>query len=301
MRYSGMAVGAVLAAGTVAQAGYINEWNLIVRNDLFTTSETDASALIGGSLMGTSNFATHFVSASNGDGLAVGGNIGAGINAQINNGGNLRIAGSVLGTANLNGGGSQINDPGVSSMITGAFNEANALSAYFAGLTANGTVDGGGNMNAVPANIGGDLVAVYTLNQTQVNSLGQLNLNFGAADTVIINFVPGPGGVADLIAPPNIIGGFSQANSSNILWNFPGTTSLLVNNSFNGAVLAPDADLQLTGGGINGSVIVDSVSVMNAEIRQNLYTGHIPAPGGAAAALLGIGLASARRRRIPAA
>lgn len=301
MRYQGVIAGAVVcAAVSAAQAAYINDWNLIVRNNLNTGNHVDGSALIGGNLTGgASVFALHTVSAPNGDGLAVAGNITSS-NVQVNNAGNLRISGSVMTTLNLNGG-SQINDAGVSSMVTSAFNEANAISTYFAGLSPNGTLDGAGNMNASPANISGQQVAVYNINQSQVNALGQLNLNFGSADTVIINFNPGPGGIADLIAPPNIIGGFSQANSARILWNFgPATTSLLIGNSFNGAILAPNADLQLISGGINGSVIVDSVSVQDAEIRQNLYTGIIPAPGAGAMGLLAAGIAAGRRRRMPA-
>jgi choice-of-anchor A domain-containing protein len=102
----------------------------------------------------------------------------------------------------------------------------------------------------------------------------------------------------DLVAPPNIIGGFNQANSSRILWNMPDATSLLVNNSFNGAVLAPYANLNLSGGGMNGSVAVNNISAQNAEIRNSVYTGfyQIPAPG--AASLLGIaGFVTLRRRR----
>ena len=70
-----------------------------------------------------------------------------------------------------------------------------------------------------------------------------------------------------------------------------------MNNSFNGAALAPFADLQLTGGGMNGSVVVDNVSVMNAEIRNFNYTGFVPAPGAGALIALGLCLAGSRRRR----
>jgi len=290
------AVGA-LCVGAGAGGSILSDWNLIVANNLNTTSETDGSALIGGSVLGTSNYSTHSVTASNGDGLAVGGNIGAGINIQINNGGNLRISGSVLGAVNYNGGGGLINDPGVPAMVSAAMAEAQSISAYLSTLTPNGSVDGAGNMNAVPTLLDGQLVAVYSITQAQFNVLGQLNLNFGAAQSVIINFIHSGNGIADLIAPPNIIGGFNQANSSKILWNFGDATSLLVNNSFNGAALAPFADLQLTGGGMNGSVVVDNVSVMNAEIRDFNYTGFLPAPGAGALLALGLGFAGTRRRR----
>lgn len=103
------------------------------------------------------------VTASNADGLAVAGNINAGATANINNSGNLRIGGSVLGTRNLNGG-SQINDSGVSSMVTNAINQVVAMQASLAALASNGTIDGAGNMNAAPTNYNGANVAVYSFN-----------------------------------------------------------------------------------------------------------------------------------------
>ena len=288
---------ALAAVGSTALADMspLADWNLICRTNLQSASEVDGSAIIGGNITGTSNYSVQGVTAS-GTGLAVGGNIGAGVTVQVNNGGNLRISGSVLGTALRNGGGALINDPGISAEVAGIFSNLNATHTYLNSLAANGTVDGAGNMNAVPTNINGQLVAVYSFNQSAIQGLGQLNLNFGAATSVIINVNSAPGGTADFIAPPNLIGGFSQANSSRILWNFTNTSTLLVNNTFNGAVIALDADLQLTGGAINGSVAVNSVSVQNAEIRRSNYGGFIPNPG--AGALLALaGLAATRRRR----
>lgn len=297
MRHVIVSAAVAACAAVPAWASVFTDWNLIVRNDVVTTSEVDGSALVGGSVLGTSNYTTHLVSASNGDGLAVGGNIGAGINIQINNGGNLRISGSVLGTVNFNGGGSQINDPGVPGMVASAMSYAEGVSGLLGSLTPNGSVDGAGNMNAVPTLIDGQFVAVYSISQAMINSLGQLNLNFGSADSVIINFVHDGSGVADLIAPPNLIGGFSQSNSSRILWNFGDATGLLVNNTFNGAALAPHADLQLLGGGMNGTVIVDNISVMNAEIRRHNYDGFVPSPSAAAVLMLSGAMIGSRRRR----
>ncbi|MGD8451352.1 MAG: choice-of-anchor A family protein [Phycisphaerae bacterium] len=285
----------LLAAVTCANADTLNEWNLIVRHDLVTSSEVDGSAMIGGNLSGTSNYAIHGVTAFNGDGLVVGGDITGGT-VQVNNGGNLRIGGAVQSGATvlLNGGGAQIDDLTTPAMISAAFAHVEAISAVFASLTANGTLDGAGNMTATPTVMDGQSVAVYNLSNDDFQNLGQLNLVMGSADTVIIN-VTSSGGVVDFRAPPNIIGGFNQNNSSRILWNLPDATSVLVNNSFNGALLAPFADLDLQGGGMNGTVVVDSISHMNAEVRQFTYTGYVPEP--ASLGLLGAGGLLVLRRR----
>lgn len=297
MKFTTTIASIAILAGT-ATADVFSDWNLVVRNDLHITSEVDGSAMIGGSVFGTSNYAVQGVTSSTGDGLVVGGNLGAGSNYQINNGGNLRIAGNVNGNANLNGGGSTINDPTVASMVNNAMNQAASLSSYFAGFSSTGTVDGGGNMNVSSTTVvDNQNVAFFSLNQSSINGLGQLNLNFGSADTVVINFdAAANGGIANFNAPPNLIGGFNQNNSTRIVWNFLNTTELNINNSFNGMVLATSAELNLLGGGLNGSVFVDSVATMNAEIRRNTYTGAIPTPG--SLALIGFsGLIVARRKR----
>lgn len=288
----------VLALAPVALADLspLADWNLIVRDSIVTsTSEVDGSAIVGGSVSGTTVFAVHNVTAPGHVGLALGGNINPN-GISINNGGNLRIGGSVNGFRNLNGGGTQVTDNTVPAQLTSIFSQLASVSSYLNTLTPNGSIDGAGNMNAVPTNINGQLVAVYSFNQSAIQSLGQLNLNFGAAQSVIINISSAPGGAADFVAPPNLIGGFNQGNSSRILWNFSNTTSITVNNSFNGAILAPDASLAHLGGGINGSVAVREISTLSAEIRNHNYTGFIPTPG--AAALLALaGLTASRRRR----
>lgn len=297
---------AFVAAGTTAfsAAGqsFMMEYNLLVEGDLLlSTSEVDGSAMVGGSLLGgTSNYTTQLVTASNNTGLAVGNVLAAGVNVNVNNGGDFRIgsAANQLGNVNLNGGGSTIIDPSVASTAAAYANQARTASAYLGGLAATGTIDGAGNMSSAGFHsLDGQNVAVYDLTQNMFDSgLGQLNLNFGAADTVIINYSTGGIGIADLTSPPNIIGDFNQANSSRILWNFVDATDITTNNTFNGAMLAPDAALTLDGGGINGSVVVNSLELQNAEVRLNLYTGYVPAP--ASVALLPLaGLGASRRRR----
>jgi choice-of-anchor A domain-containing protein len=262
-------------ATAIADAGILSEWNLLVATDVTTTSHVDGSAKIGGNLTANGGiFSMHGVTAPGNTGLAVGGNISAG-NLQINNGGNVRLQGSQTGTVILNGGGTTIVDPTVKAGVTAAFSYLESLSLIFSEMVSNGTLDNGGNLNAVPTLLDGQLVAIYDLSTTDFTGKGQLNLNLGTAQTVILN-VSSPTGIVNLQAPPNLIGGFSQNNSSRILWNFPNATEITVNNTFNGALLAPHADLIALGGGLNGTVAVHSLSNHNAEIRRFNYTGYVP-------------------------
>lgn len=296
MTRTALTLAVVAATGAAASASVFQDWNLIVRNNLTITSEVDGSALIGGDITGTSNYAVQGVTASNGAGLMVGGTVAAGTNLQINNAGDFYFAGTVNGIINLNGGTSYY-QPTIANTVSNAFAQADAFSTYLAGLSATGTVDGAGNMNASTVAIGSEDVAVYSMTQATIAGLGQLNLNFGSADIVVINFdAAASGGAANFQAPPNFVGSLDQANSGRIVWNFINTTSLTVNNNFNGMILATDANLALLGGAINGTVIVDNISTMNAEIRNNTFQGIIPAPG--SVALLGLGgLVAVRRRR----
>jgi hypothetical protein len=140
-------------------------------------------------------------------------------------------------------------------------------------------VDGAGNMNASTVAIGSEDVAVYSMTpghhrrprpvepELRLGRHRRDQLRRGAS-----------GGAANFQAPPNFVGSLDQANSGRIVWNFINTTSLTVNNNFNGMILATDANLALLGGAINGTVIVDNISTMNAEIRNNTFQGLIPAP-----------------------
>jgi choice-of-anchor A domain-containing protein len=287
-------VAVCVSAACVASGSTLTSWNLIVRNSVTSTSEVDGSSLIGGSISGTFNTSIQGVTAPAGVGLALGGTISGTV--QVNSAGNARV--TSLAVNPIMNGGTRTVDATVPAQVASAMSEAAALSAHLAGLAANGSVDGAGNMSASPVLLGGQRVAIYNLSSSLFNGpLGQLNLQFGAADSVIINVdATATGGTVDLIAPPNLIGGFSQANSGRILWNFRATSQLIVNNTFNGAALATDANLRLLGGAMNGTVVVNSVSQLDAEIRRSTYSGYIPAPGAAAGVALA-GMLAARRRR----
>ncbi len=283
---------AVVGAPVVAGASILSDWNLVVRTNLNSSSEVDGSAIVGGNLSSANNYAVQGVTAPGNVGLAVGGTVIGGP-ISVNNGGNFRFAGTVSAIVNTNGGGNAAFDATIPAQVTSIFSQVNTISTYLAGLTANGTLDGAGNMNAAPALISGQRVAVYSITPAQWSSLGQMNLNFGTADSVIINVLTA--GNISFVAPPNLLGGFNQANSSRILWNVPNATGITVNNTFNGALIAPSANLNLIGGAINGTVVVNSMT-QDAEVRRSTYTGFVPTPGTAAGLLVG-GIVALRRRR----
>lgn len=296
-RALGASVIAAAAFAAPVQAGFLTDWNLICRGNFVSTSEIDGSAIIGGTLSGNSNnFAVQGVTAPGNVGLAVGGAI-SGNQKQVNNGGHLRYASTGQNLVNVNGAGQRIFDATVPAQVTALMAQATTLSAQLAALAPNSSVvvaNNNGAFNSTPTTMGGFNVAVFSISAASIDNLASVSLSLGAANSIIINVVDA--GAVSIVAPPNFLDQFNQANSSRILWNFPSATSLTIGGGFNGAVLAPGAALTLSSGAINGAVVVDSVPSQNAEIRRFTYTGFVPTPG--AAGLLALaGVAAPRRRR----
>lgn len=300
-----MSVCVVLAAGGAASAGTFSDWNLLVRNNMSNmTSHVDGSALIGGNLSGNGSvFSMHQVTASNGAGLMVGGNISG--SHQVNKGGNLVYGGTISGSVLTNGGGTSQQQAGIGATVSSAFAHANAYSSFLRDLAPTGSLsvlDGTkGKLNAgSTVQVGSDRYAVYSLTGSNLNSLSELDLNFGSADFVVINV-----DASNITLSMNFLGGLSQANSDRIVWNFFNATNLNVGGNLAGMVLATQADLSVFGPGMYGSIIVDNVSSVNAEIRLKTFRGNfevvvVPLPPAAWAGLATLGCAfgvrAARRR-----
>lgn len=293
---------AALAAGVmvqVADASAINNWNLIVKNNLTSgSSEVEGRTIVGGNLSGTSNYGIKLTPASNYlnvDSLVVGGSVAAN-NYQIQ-AGRARLFGS-KGAANfnMNGGGALIqNDSGVTSMVNSAWADVVNASTYCSSLAATNTVTlpsgqpAGVTFNSI-AGIGG--LAVFGVNGNslfQNNLVQQMSINMNSATTVVINV----SGTNITYNGGNMVGGFNVANASKIIWNFYEATTLNIDRHFFGAILAPKATMS-NSTAIEGSVFTDTFH-QNGEVHLPNFDGNIPTPG--TLTLAGFGLIAASRRR----
>ncbi len=292
---------AAMAAGVVmqsAQASAINDWNLIVRHNLTTTSEVEGRTIVGGNISGTSNYGTKLLPTNNYlnvDSLVIGGAIGVS-NYQVNSG-RARLFGS-KGAANfnMNGGGALIqNDNSVTGMVNSAWSDVTAASSYAQGLSATNTVTlpsgqpAGVTFNCVA--VGG--VAVFSVNGNslfQNNLVQQMDINLNGASTVVINVT----GTNITYNGGNMVGGFNVGNASKIIWNFYQATTLNIDRHFFGAILAPNAAMS-NSTAIEGSVFTDSFT-QNGEVHLPNFGGNIPAPGALALAGFGMVVAGLRRR-----
>lgn len=300
-----MSVCVILAAGGAASASTFSDWNLLVRKDLSNmTSHVDGSALIGGNLSGSGSvFSMHQVTASNGAGLMVGGNVTG--SHQVNTGGDFVYGGTNSATVLNNGGGSAQQQAGIGATVNAAFAHASAYSNFLRDLAPTGTLtllDGTkGKLNsASTVAVGSDQYAVYSLSATNINAMSELDLNFGSADFVVINV-----DASSLVMDMNFIGGMNQNNSDRIVWNFFNATDLDITHNLAGMVLATLADVNISGSGMYGSLIADSISGISAEVRLKTFRGDfnvpvVPLPPAAWAGLVTLagvfGVRAVRRR-----
>lgn len=295
-----LSVCAAAMVASTAGAGIVNDWNLIVLNNLSGDGDDiEGTAFIGGNFVSSgSPVLAKNLNAGAYAGVttvAVGGNFSAiNVNMQA---GNLRYGGTFSGNFNPNGGGNRAQDGSIPGMVAGYASQLTGLSTFYRGLTTNSSVTVPGGQPAPViytsgAPSGG--VAVFNVAAASVFNSGliqQIELNAGNASAIVINV----SGTSVNYSNGNMVGGW-QTNfaRTKVIWNFWEATSIAVNRNFNGAILAPFATLT-NSTAIDGSVFVGAMN-QNGEVHLPLFTGYVPAPAGASL-IAGAGLLALRRRR----
>lgn len=277
-------------ATDISGADLIGEYNLIVLGDATVSSETEGPVYVGGTL--TSNGYTvnpaGLPNGSLGGALVVGGDLN---NLQVAvQSGDVLIGGAQNALINNNGGG---------TITTGAAvptaDVSTAMTSFSSTLAAlastGGSVSGDMNNKTVNAVAGLDGIAVLDLDASFF-SAGAFSLTYSDTTTPTIINVSG----ANVSISANANGAFD-----NVIWNFYEATTLSIAAAFNASILAPLADAIVTGGGINGTVVVGSLE-QHSEIRPPLFTPDIPTevplPGAFVLLMTGLGgLFGARRFR----
>jgi choice-of-anchor A domain-containing protein len=141
-----------------------------------------------------------------------------------------------------------------------------ADSAYFASLSANGTYSDG-----IFNYVGTDSVAVFNVSAGDIFAQNSnLSLNWGDAETVIINVSAGDAVANDIVVGGgvNLNNGFNGSEAfSNVLWNFYDAESIDFNSlAVKGSVLAP---LATTRGGASFDGSFAAVSYTGAREFHN--------------------------------
>jgi choice-of-anchor A domain-containing protein len=231
------------------------------------------------------------------DRLIVEGNLWADTNWQVY-GGNAVYGGTLTGGLTTTS--------GTVRQETGVFDfaavksDSIALSNHLGTLTSNGASNyqwGGLTLTGADAALN-----VFTVDASQWQNAHTFYINAPSTSTVILNIA----GESLTRSGGGII--LNGVSNTQVLYNFHDATTLnLSSMAILGSVLAPEADLTMYGGNINGVAILDSASMnWGAEFHHHGFTGNLPnVPTGAipepaslgVLALAGVILASQRGRR----
>ncbi|BFT28949.1 hypothetical protein D210916BOD24_01250 [Alteromonas sp. D210916BOD_24] len=245
--------------------GALGTYNLILLEDYnFSGGDVQGRTFIGGNLNAQGRYAEFGSRLANTntaiDAVTIVGDVNAsGVRVLRDN--NLVYGGALnASTVELNDGddGQLIHDPNVT--IADIATELYTDTAYYASLSSNGAYS-----NGVFNYTGIDEVAVFNVSAIDIFSQNSnLSLNWGAAETVIINVSANGFSNNDIVigGGVNLNNGFTQQSAfSNVLWNFYDAESINFNGvAMKGSVLAPFAD---TSGGAS----------FDGTFAANSYTG----------------------------
>lgn len=304
----------IIAATTIAAAipaqassfdarSLMRSFNAIVLNDLHTQVETEGTVYVGGDYVGGATVnKDHSANVDLGNGINGSLIIGGSFTGYGGNPGNINlqsgdafIGGSINGNINNNGGGTI--SSGVSGIpVSGITQMMIDFSAELAALTPTGGIANLSDNNNLGfiANPDANNVAVFNINDSALGNSGTYKgVTADPGVTTVIN-------VSGKHVNVNMNMNLTQ---NSVIYNFFEAETLNIGASFNASILAPLADLVLSGGGVKGTLVANNVS-QNSEIRAPLYNGVIPvasvplpAPVLMLLTALGaLGVASQRRR-----
>ncbi|RBW47363.1 hypothetical protein DS885_03585 [Psychromonas sp. B3M02] len=257
----------------------LNEYNLVVLNDLTSSSEVEGKTIVAGDLSGSnSNYGTHLPQndSSIGSVLVVGGDLSSGTNVNAN-GHDVVIAGINNGNINSN----SVSNDTTQYDFDLIKSEFVNFSGYLSELAVNSTLLTSTNDQPSAASfkvgdsVGSDL-AVFNITSASFfeNNLVQqydIDLNGQSPSAIIINV---SGETVNDSSLGNAVGNItSDAFRENIIWNFFEATEIDLVKQINGSVLAPFADLT-NATPIEGSVVVNNFD-QNGEVHDSLFTGVI--------------------------
>ena len=320
---AGLLFAAPASASPLTAQQILQQFNLVVFDDLNAGSDVEGRTFVGGKLKGNSG--TFFtrpsqVTVSEFGALMVGGDVTGGWK-NVNGSGDAMIGGNVT-QMNMNGGRAYIGGSisgnvngrktvGASVTIPDYFDETlRALSQELATLDPNSAIaftnvspNQKATFNAAPD---GDGLAVFDIADGAAffNSIGEITFSLNGAETIVINV-----GGLDIDVAENFLGGIGAQIAGRAVWNFYEAVTLDFGREFFGSILAPYAQVQNMNA-LNGSIVAQSLTARGA-VRLPGFSGTIPQfasndpsdavqapePAMGLALLLGGGLAVAALRR----
>lgn len=255
-------------------ASTVDSYNLILKNDLSTSSDIEGKIFIGGNIdmAGRSlDVGSRLATDPKVDAITVVGDITAN-DVKALNGHNIVYGGNVGTTRLINNGSggtaSQQSQTALRTEFNSLYDRVISESEYYRSLVANSTFDTSDNNNKrlVSGASSTDELSVYNISSNDILSGG---FSFGSLPTVPV--VINVSGAGALNIASKAQGNFTKERSSLVLWNFYEATSIRFNgDGWNGSILAPYADISGSTGSIDGGVAALSYSG-SVEIHNRLF------------------------------
>ncbi|WP_423822262.1 choice-of-anchor A family protein [Salinisphaera sp. SPP-AMP-43] len=252
------------ASATALTAGDIlNQYNLVVFDDLDTNSHVDGRTYVGGDLTGNGgDFFQHGsqAAASAYPALIVGGDVSGG-DKHVNSNGNALIGGNVSHLT-MNGGSAAVGGTVEANSSHGNFRSSASVaipdfesilrgySSALAGETGNGSI----RMNGSRAIFSADpnqALTVFNISGDFFNGVNEIEVSGDATSRLLINVDGNPGTIA-----ANFLGDYSSLQTS-LIWNFFDASAIDFQRQFRGSILAPEAAIT-NSNNLEGSVVAGS-------------------------------------------
>ncbi|MEO0487788.1 MAG: collagen-binding domain-containing protein [Pseudomonadota bacterium] len=312
-----------IQAATVDPLDLIQSFNGIVLGDMQSSIHVEGTLYVGGNLNGGGGFYANSDDMAEGTIGDVTGSliVGGDINAPLTTAGRgtIQIGGSLnVANPNPNPNGQPINEnlgvdaPGgvlvsdVAAAMTGLSTQLTVFSD-----TAGAAIDmRDPNIKGLTSGAGGtgtlEDIAILNLSASQAQTFlgnGNLaNLNLDPGVTTIVN-------IAGLTHA--ITGTFNQDNST-VMFNFYEALDLTISNTFGFSVLAPNADVTLNRGGMDGTLVASTLNqtvelrpfdnmgpnevVFTGTLPQNDIVAPVPLPAAVWMLMAGVGALAGMRR-----
>jgi choice-of-anchor A domain-containing protein len=266
----------VCVEDVTSSVSWMNEFNLITLEDLAGVTHVQGFTFIGGDYTDTSlsefNQSSPYATCSQAS-VTIFGSILSGTQLRAEHG-DVVVGGAKNGTVLFNGGAgcSVVFDKPLSKdAITVAFQNA---SLKLSQATANNTaaVENGNQLNFNVTNVDANGLAVFNIaanDSFNLGSIAQIEVkgNHSAANTILINV----SGSTVNWNNGNMVGMLtSNAGRQKVIWNFYEATTINTNKNFNGALLAPFADVNTSSVNLDGSVVVKKLSNAGEVHRPDL-------------------------------
>ena len=236
----------------VASVENVGTYNLILKNDLDTSSDIEGRLLVGGNvnMAGKSLKVGSLLGADpTVDAVTIVGDIKANdvqaLNGNIVYGGNKYSTNLIVNSGNTATAVSQgLLQAEFNSVYQSVIDDSN----YYKTLAANGTFNTSDMNNLKFESNSSDDLLVFNINGTDLLN-GSFSFGFTPTVPIIINVA----GTGALNINSKALGNFSKEVASLVLWNFFDYTSIGFNgDGWNGSVLAPNADITSGTGSLDG-------------------------------------------------